>query len=248
MRKITINAGPPMDRIVTEWLAHLVLAIPAGPDGGTVIFDGGTSNGTVVAQRRPGVWSVSFRPNPDGSRIRYYASPHVVAAVIIAGEHDETAAIDTTGHPVDVTEELLACTGHEPAQELAPHELAVWEFLTGLARRLEPGPYPASLVAALPSYHGLRDAVDPDQEHFKGPHVNGLGDALRAVSAYDAAHGRPTVAALVRRGGGREPAAGWWDAPGDGELTRDERMAAWHQAVRAAVAYWHYVGDQAAVS
>jgi hypothetical protein len=56
------------------------------------------------------------------------------------------------------------------------------------------------------------------------------------------------VAALVRRGGGREPAAGWWDAPGDGELTRDERMAAWHQAVRADVAYWHYVGDQAAVS
>jgi hypothetical protein len=31
-----------------------------------------------------------------------------VAAVIFAGEHDETAAIDMTEHPVDVTEELLA--------------------------------------------------------------------------------------------------------------------------------------------
>ena len=35
MRTITsIQATPATERVMTEWLAHLVLAIPTGPDGG----------------------------------------------------------------------------------------------------------------------------------------------------------------------------------------------------------------------
>ena len=102
---------------MTEWLAHLVLAIPTGPDGGAIIFDGDLSNGIVVAQRHEGRWSVSFRPNPDGSRIRHYANPHVVARVILSNprQHDEAAALDPLPDERDVTAELLACTGMEPA-------------------------------------------------------------------------------------------------------------------------------------
>ena len=60
-------------------------------DGGDITF-GSLADGIVVAQRHPGVWSVSFRPNPDGIGIRYYTAPAVVARVVIAREHDETAA------------------------------------------------------------------------------------------------------------------------------------------------------------
>ena len=47
----------------------------------------------MVAQRHPGMWSVSFRPNPDGTGMRYYTDPAVVARVVIAREHDETTAV-----------------------------------------------------------------------------------------------------------------------------------------------------------
>ena len=60
-------------------------------DGGDITF-GSLADGIVVAQRHPGVWSVSFRPNPDGIGMRYYTAPAVVARVVIAREHDETAA------------------------------------------------------------------------------------------------------------------------------------------------------------
>ena len=117
MRTIKIQATPATERVMTEWLAHLVLAIPTGPDGGAILFDGDLSNGIVVAQRHEGRWSVSFRPNPDGSRIRHYANPHVVARVILSNprQHDEAAALDPLPDERDVTTELLACTGMEPA-------------------------------------------------------------------------------------------------------------------------------------
>jgi hypothetical protein len=43
------------------------------------------------------MWSVSFRPNPDGTGMRYYTDPAVVARVVIACEHDETAAVKRPG-------------------------------------------------------------------------------------------------------------------------------------------------------
>ena len=117
MRTIKLQATPAAERVMTEWLAHLVLAIPAGPDGGAIIFDGDLGNGIVVAQRHEGRWSVSFRPNPDGSRIRHYTSPQVVARVILSNprQHDEAAALDPLQDERDVTADPLACTGMEPA-------------------------------------------------------------------------------------------------------------------------------------
>ena len=72
-----------------EWLAHLVRAIPVGPHG--IKFDGDLSSGTIVNHRAEGRWTVSFRPNPDGSRRRAYSNPSAVARVIIAGEHETVA-------------------------------------------------------------------------------------------------------------------------------------------------------------
>ena len=89
MRTITIQADKPLDAVMEQWLAHLVLAIPVGPDG--IKFDGDLSNGTIVNQGSEGRWTVSFRPSPGGSRSRAYFNPYAVARVIIAGEH-ETAA------------------------------------------------------------------------------------------------------------------------------------------------------------
>lgn len=54
MRTIKIRATLATERVMTEWLAHLVLAIPTGPDGGAIVFDGDLSNGIVVAQRHEG--------------------------------------------------------------------------------------------------------------------------------------------------------------------------------------------------
>lgn len=92
MRTIRIQAdGALPDRFMEEWLAHLVLAIPVGPDG--VNFDGGLCvTARPSRQRAEGRWTVSFRPNPDGSRRRAYSNPYAVARVIIAREHDETVA------------------------------------------------------------------------------------------------------------------------------------------------------------
>jgi hypothetical protein len=39
------------------------------------------------------MWPVSFGPSPDGTGMRYYTDPAVVARVVIAREHDETAAV-----------------------------------------------------------------------------------------------------------------------------------------------------------
>lgn len=93
MRTISIQAdGEHLDRIMQEWLAHLVLAIPVGPHG--IKFDGDLSDGTIVNRRADGRWTVSFRPAGDGSRRRHYASPSAVARVIINRAHDEAAALD----------------------------------------------------------------------------------------------------------------------------------------------------------
>jgi hypothetical protein len=92
MRTISIQAdGKHLDRIMEEWLAHLVLAIPVGPHG--IKFDGNLSSGTIVNHRAEGQWTVSFRPSPSGSRTRAYFNPYVVARVIIACEHETVANV-----------------------------------------------------------------------------------------------------------------------------------------------------------
>lgn len=91
MRTITIQADKQLDQVFQDWLAHLVLAIPVGGEG--LKFDGDLRDGTIVNHRREGTWTVSFRPAGDGSRRRHYASPYVVARVIIAREHDEESAL-----------------------------------------------------------------------------------------------------------------------------------------------------------
>lgn len=92
MRTVSIQAdGEHLDRIMEEWLAHLVLAIPVGPHG--IKFDGDLSNGMIVNHRAEGRWTVSFRPSPRGSRSRIYSNPYVVARVIIAGEPETVANV-----------------------------------------------------------------------------------------------------------------------------------------------------------
>lgn len=88
MRMISIQADGPLDQIMEEWLAHLVQAIPVGPDG--IKFDGNLSNGTTVNQRAEGRWTVGFRPSRPGS-LAHYSNPHVVARVIVAREHETGA-------------------------------------------------------------------------------------------------------------------------------------------------------------
>lgn len=69
MRTISIQAdGEQLDQIMEEWLAHLVRTILVGESG--IKFDGDLSNGTIVNHRAEDRWTVSFRPNPDGSRRR----------------------------------------------------------------------------------------------------------------------------------------------------------------------------------
>jgi hypothetical protein len=67
MRTIKIQATPATERFMTEWLAHLVLAIPTGPDGGAIISDGDLSSGIVVAQRHEGAafTALSLRAGVD---------------------------------------------------------------------------------------------------------------------------------------------------------------------------------------
>jgi hypothetical protein len=92
MRAISIQAdGEHLDQVMEEWLAHLVQAIPVGEHG--IKFDGNLSNGAIVNHRAEGKWTVSFRPNPDGSRRRTYTNPHAVARVIIAREHETDASV-----------------------------------------------------------------------------------------------------------------------------------------------------------
>jgi hypothetical protein len=125
MHSPAILADQHTEPVLTGWLSHLVLDIGTGPDGGGITF-GSLAEGIVVAQRRPGVWSVSFRPiASDGSRRRYYTNPHVVARVIITPEHDDAAVRPTRQQKEDSEADLaelaetylddgLARTGHEP--------------------------------------------------------------------------------------------------------------------------------------
>jgi hypothetical protein len=135
-----------------------------------------------------------------------------------------------------------ACSGHEPEPELLELELteaqeALRDHLIGVARELDPDSDTNTLVMGLPGYKQVRDTIDPDERWWKGPHVTGMGDDLRAISAYDRAHGAPTVTALVKRARSTHPAAGWWGT--DDEMSWDEMVASWREAVREAVTYWH---------
>jgi hypothetical protein len=47
------------------------------------------------------------------------------------------------------------------------------------------------------------------------------------------------VAALVKYAGLAKPGPGWWDQPGQEDLTEEEKLADWHGAIRAAVRYWN---------
>jgi hypothetical protein len=87
MRTIRMQAdGKHLDRFMEEWLAHLVLAIPVGPDG--IKFDGNLRDGTIVNQGAEGRWTVSFRPSPGGRNSRPYSNPRAVARAIIARKHE----------------------------------------------------------------------------------------------------------------------------------------------------------------
>ena len=171
MRTIKIQATPATERLMTEWLAHLVLAISTGPDGGAIIFDGDLGNGIVVAQRHEGRWSVSFRPNLDGSRIRHYANPHVVARVILSNprQHDEAAALDPLQDERDVTADPLACTGMEPA----PGSPA----LLHLADRERPAGYGWRGVPPLGPFLGRGDV---DAAPFDGGVITQAAQLVRA--------------------------------------------------------------------
>jgi hypothetical protein len=98
MRTITIQADKALNEIMEQWLVHLLIAIPTGPDGGGIHFDGDTRTGTVIAQRQEGRWSVSFRPvGGDSSRRQCYTSPYEAVRAILAGPHPEEMYCD--GHP-----------------------------------------------------------------------------------------------------------------------------------------------------
>jgi hypothetical protein len=98
MRTISIQAdGEHLDRMMEEWLAHLVLAVPVGPHG--IKFDGDLSDGTIVNHRAQGRWTVSLRPSPGGSRSRTYSNPYAVARVIIAREHETPGNLPARDDP-----------------------------------------------------------------------------------------------------------------------------------------------------
>jgi hypothetical protein len=62
-----------------------------GPHG--IKFDGDLSNGTIASHRAEDRWTVSFRPNPDGSRRRVHSDPYAVARVIITREHETATSV-----------------------------------------------------------------------------------------------------------------------------------------------------------
>ena len=89
MRTISIQADKANDQIMTDWLAHLVVAIPVGGEG--LKFDGDLHDGTIVNHRQEGVSSVSFRPSPGGSNARRYASPYAVVRAIVDRRQNDAA-------------------------------------------------------------------------------------------------------------------------------------------------------------
>ena len=186
------------------------------PDGVTMqVYD----NGRIKIGAKHATIAVddvsTFRPGPG-----HHGSAHV-------------------GFRFDPADTGTSCTGHQPQPEprLNEAQTALRDHLIGVARRLDPAADTNTLVGALPGYRAVRDIIDPQQQWFKGPRCYGMGDALRAISAYDDAHGVPRTGALVKRARAYHPAAGWWDTAE--EQTWDEMVASWQEAVRAAVDYWH---------
>ena len=226
MRTITLYTPADGD-LAADQIAKLLLDLPRGGEHNYYHFDRRGDRFTIAWRYEDGTWGVTFRDPPTESATarRPYGSPVQAARAIIAREHP----------PVN---DPTVC---EPAPEpvLTEAEQAMREHLVGVARRLDPAADVAALVAGLPGYQKVRDAIDPEEQTYKGPRCHGMGDGLRAISAYDWYHGRPTVTALVKRAGTKHPAAGWWDSPGDGERSWQELLESWHEAVRAAVAYWH---------
>src|SRR5262249_54835351 len=109
------------------------------------------------------------------------------------------------------SETETGCAGYEPELELTEAQAALRDHLIGVARRLDSAADIDTLVDGLPGYRAVRDIIDPQERWFKGPRCWGMGDALRAINAYDSANDRPKVGALVKRARTNHPAPGWWD-------------------------------------
>jgi hypothetical protein len=90
--RISFQVDRQIDWITEGCVTSIIQAIPVGLDG--IKFNGGLSNGIIVNHRAEGVWTVSFRPSPNGRNSRRYASPSVAARVVITGQHDVAAALD----------------------------------------------------------------------------------------------------------------------------------------------------------
>ena len=107
---------------------------------------------------------------------------------------------------------------------------------------------PSRPFAATISYMELCAAVDPDQRYFSKPRFGGIGPALRAVSLYEHAHGRPLPSALVVRHVGRRPGTGFTPVAVDTgrEVRPGQEHAVWRAEVERVVRYWTGPGkDQA---
>jgi hypothetical protein len=235
----TMTFYTPDDDLGLDVLVGMLLALPRGGKHDYYVLDKRRDGRyTVAARHADGNWIVSFRPAGVGT-LGHYDNPAAAARAIIARDH-APYAVRVSG-AADVTADLLeGTTVCEPAPEpLTDTEQALRGYLIGVARRLDPAADIDTLVAGLPGYQQVRDIIDPGKQVYKGHRCTGMGGGLRAISALDRHHGVPTVTALIKLARAKYPSVGWWDAPDDAERSWDELVADWHQAVRAAVTYWH---------
>lgn len=88
MHAIKLQADPLLDRVVEEWLAHLILAMPVLPNNG-IIFNRKGSKFTVVNRRQEDSWTVSFRDGSGQGDLRHYSSPVAASKAVLDGKHNK---------------------------------------------------------------------------------------------------------------------------------------------------------------
>ena len=132
---------------------------------------------------------------------------------------------------------------HDPSYRVPPARLALVEvrlqrYLIDCARNTPAGQATDTTV----TYGTLCHAIDPEERYWAAPRFSGVRKVLARIGAFEHAHSRPMLTALVVRSGSRRPGPGFAELCADlgYEVPGGDEVSFWRAQIDEVVQYWSH--------